>query len=260
LRNVKANFEVINSPLSEYAAMGFEFGHSLADPNKLTLWEAQYGDFVNGAQIMVDQFVVNSSFKWQRHSGLVLLLPHGFEGQGPEHSSARLERFLQACAQNNIQVCNLTTPVQYFHALRRQMARTIRMPLIIMTPKSLLRHPLVVSPLWQFQDGHFQEFLDETDEEIRARAKRVVLCSGKVYYDLIEARKKQKQSETAIVRVEQFYPFAKDQLAEILGAYKGMKELIWCQEGPANTEGWGFILHLHMREQKRIIQTALGEI
>jgi 2-oxoglutarate dehydrogenase E1 component len=288
LKDVKANFEVINSPLSEYAAMGFEFGHSLADPNKLTLWEAQYGDFVNGAQIMVDQFVVNSAFKWQRHSGLVLLLPHGFEGQGPEHSSARLERFLQACAQNNIQVCNLTTPAQYFHALRRQMARSIRLPLILMTPKSLLRHPSVVSPLWEFQDGHFREFIDEPDEAIRARAKRVVLCSGKIYYDLIEARKKQKESETAIVRVEQFYPLAREQLGEILGHYKGTKELIWCQEGPQNTEGYSFMmqkigtvpnvklalkyvgrapqasptdgyLHLHLREQKRIIQSALGE-
>lgn len=287
IKDVKADFEVVNSPLSEYAAMGFEFGHSLADPNKLTLWEAQYGDFVNGAQIMVDQFVTTSSFKWQRHSALVLLLPHGFEGQGPEHSSARLERFLQACAQNNIQVCNLTTPAQYFHALRRQLVRSIRLPLIIMTPKSLLRHPLVVSKLWEFQDGYFREFLDETEEDVKVRAKRVVLCSGKVYYDLLEARKKQKNSETAIVRVEQFYPFAKEQLAEILGSYKGMKELIWCQEGPQNTEGWSFMqqmfsqienvpplkyvgrapqasptdgyLHLHLREQKKIIQTALGE-
>lgn len=287
LSTEEADFEVINSPLSEYAAMGFEFGHSLANPNKLTLWEAQYGDFVNGAQIMIDQFVTTSAFKWQRHSGLVLLLPHGFEGQGPEHSSARLERFLQACAQNNIQVCNFTTPAQYFHALRRQMVRSIRLPLIVMTPKSLLRHPLVVSPLWEFQDGYFKEVLDETDDEIRARAKRVVLCSGKIYYDLLEARKKLKNSETALVRVEQFYPFAKEAFDTVLSGYKNMKELVWCQEGPQNTEGWSFMmqmmpqvesvklplqyvgrapqasptdgyLHLHVREQKRIIQAALG--
>jgi 2-oxoglutarate dehydrogenase E1 component len=288
LKDVRGDFEVVNSPLSEYAAMGFEFGHSLADPMKLTLWEAQYGDFVNGAQIMVDQFVTTSAFKWQRHSGLTLLLPHGFEGQGPEHSSARLERFLQACAQNNIQVVNLTTPAQYFHALRRQMLRPVRLPLVVMTPKSLLRHPLVISKIADFQDEQFHEFLDETESDIRARARRVVLCSGKVYYDLVEARKKQKHSETAIVRVEQFYPFAKDRLAEILGAYKGVKDLVWCQEGPQNTEGWGFMLqtlpsvpgvnlplryvgrppqasptdgylHLHLREQKKIIHAALGE-
>ncbi len=289
LKNVATDFEVVNSPLSEYAAMGFEFGHSLADPGKLTIWEAQYGDFFNGAQIMIDQFITTSSYKWQRHSGLVLLLPHGFEGQGPEHSSARLERFLQACAQNNIQVCNFTKPAQIFHALRRQVLRSIRLPLIIMSPKSLLRHPLVVSPLKDFSEGRFQEVLDEDDPSIvREKVSRVVLCSGKIFYELLETRQKNKVQDVALVRLEQFYPFPKDRLAEIFSQYTNLKEIVWCQEGPQNTEGWSFILqylptvpgmtlplkyvgrpaqasptdgylHLHVREQKRIIQAALEE-
>ncbi len=285
----ETGFEVINSLLSEYAALGFEFGQSLANPNKLSIWEAQFGDFVNGAQIIIDQFITSSAFKWHRYSGLVLLLPHGYEGQGPEHSSARLERFLQACAQNNIQVCNLTTPAQLFHALRRQVLRDFRLPLIIMSPKSLLRHPLVVSPLKEFHDGSFREIIDDADESLKEKAKRIVFCSGKIYYDLLEARRSAKTKDVALIRVEQFYPFPKDLWIKLLASYKNATQMIWCQEGPQNMEGWEFVMqnlppllgpqqiltyvgrsaqaspadsymHLHLKEQKRIVLTALGDL
>ncbi len=285
LSQAKADCEIVNSPLSEYAAMGFEFGESLAHPEKLIIWEAQFGDFVNGAQIIIDQFITSSAFKWQRYSGLVLLLPHGYEGQGPEHSSGRLERFLQACAQYNIQVCNLSTPAQYFHILRRQMTRDFRLPLIIMTPKSLLRNALSSSPLTDFENGVFQEIIDDLDPSLKNKAERIVLCSGKIYYDLLEAKEKTKK-EIPLIRVEQFYPFPIDQWIKILSSYTKAKEIVWCQEGPQNMEGWSFILQflspllkpdqkfiyvgrspqastadsymsLHLKEQKRIVQTAL---
>jgi len=265
--------------------LGFEYGYALANPNALVLWEAQFGDFVNGAQIIIDQFITSSAFKWQRYSGLVLLLPHGYEGQGPEHSSGRLERFLQACAQYNIQVCNLSTPAQYFHVLRRQMIRDFRLPLIIMTPKSLLRNTLSSSPLTDFENGVFQEIIDDTDPSLKNKAERIVLCSGKIYYDLLDAKEKSKK-EIPLIRVEQFYPFPIDQWIKILSSYTKAKEIVWCQEGPQNMEGWSFILQflspllnpdqkfiyvgrspqastadsymsLHLKEQKRIVQTAL---
>lgn len=252
------DFEVINSLLSEMAAMGFEVGQSWANPNKLTLWEAQFGDFVNGAQIIVDQFICSSAFKWQRYSGLVLLLPHGYEGQGPEHSSARIERFLQACAQNNIQVCNLTTPAQYFHALRRQMHRKFRLPLIIATPKSLLRHPMAVSPLDEFTKGCFQEIIDDDNHDLKKTAKRVILCSGKIYYDLIQMREKTRQN-VAIIRVEQFYPFAEEKLLTYLKSYVSLKEVVWCQEEPENMGGWWFMqMHLGPKMDKKIPFTYVG--
>ncbi len=292
LASEQSDFEVINSLLSEYAALGFEFGQSLSNPRKLTIWEAQFGDFGNGAQIIIDQFLTSSAFKWSRHSGLVLLLPHGYEGQGPEHSSARLERFLQACGQNNIQVCNLTTPAQIFHALRRQLKRDFRLPLIIMSPKSLLRHPLVASSWKDFSEGQFQELIDDTDPTLKEKAKRLVICSGKIYYELLEARKSSKNPDVALLRVEQFYPFPKEEWTRILNSYKSVQDIIWCQEGPQNMEGWSFIsqhltplivsqkpsakffyvgrqmqaspadgvLSVHVKEQKRIVATALGDL
>jgi len=183
-------FEVINSMLSEEAVLGFEYGYSLAEPNALVLWEAQFGDFANGAQVVIDQFITSGESKWQRNSGITLLLPHGYEGQGPEHSSARLERFLQACAENNIQVANLTTPAQLFHMLRRQMKREFKKPLIIMSPKSLLRHPGAISKLKDFTEGSFQEIIDDPIES--EKCDRLILCSGKVYYDLIDYREKNR--------------------------------------------------------------------
>lgn len=235
-----SSFTAINSALSELAVMGFEFGYSLADPKTLTIWEAQFGDFANGAQMMIDQFVSSSETKWRRYSGLVLLLPHGFEGQGPEHSSARLERFLQLSAQNNWSVCNLSTPSQIFHVLRRQMLRTVRKPLVIMTPKSLLRHPLAVSPVSELTKGEFKRVI--ADEAVKAKnAKRLVLCSGKVYYDLIAEREKLGNKSVAIARVEELYPFAEKEITEQLKAYKGA-DVVWVQEEPKNQGAWWYML------------------
>ena len=224
-------FCVYNSLLSEAAVLGFDYGYSLDYPEMLCLWEAQFGDFANGAQVIVDQFIAASESKWQRMSSIVLLLPHGYEGQGPEHSSARLERFLQLCAEDNLQVANLTTPAQFFHILRRQLKRDFRKPLIIMSPKSLLRHPTAVSRLGDFTGANFSEILD--DPSPPAKAERVILCSGKVYYELVEYREKQKPEPTAIVRVEQLYPLHRKRLAEIAKKYSGAK-LVWCQEEPEN--------------------------
>ena len=199
-------FTVWDSLLSEAAVLGFEFGYSLDLPDALVLWEAQFGDFVNGAQVIIDQFIACSTSKWQRDSGLVMLLPHGYEGQGPEHSSARLERFLQLCGEDNMQVCNPTTPAQYFHVLRRQMKRNFRKPLVLMTPKSLLRHKACVSPVPALVRGHFEEVLDDAAAD-PAQVRRVLLCSGKVYYDLLEKQAEKSSKEVAILRLEQFYPF-----------------------------------------------------
>ncbi len=235
------HFEVHDSPLSEYGVLGFEYGYASADPKTLVLWEAQFGDFANGAQIMIDQYVASSESKWLRANGLVMLLPHGYEGQGPEHSSARLERYLQLCAQDNIQVCNITTPANYFHVLRRQMHRPFRKPLIIMTPKSLLRHPLAKSQASDFiGDGHFMRILSDTAPSADQDTKRVVLCSGKVAYDLIEARDAAGLTDTQVIRIEQLYPFPGEPLAARLARMPKLEDVVWCQEEPKNNGSWFF--------------------
>ena len=235
-------FEVLDSPLSEYGVLGFEYGFAMAEPKTLVLWEAQFGDFANGAQIMIDQYIAAGEAKWLRANGLVMLLPHGYEGQGPEHSSARLERYLQLCAQDNLQVCNITTPANYFHALRRQMLRPFRKPLIIMTPKSLLRHKLAVSKTEDFLgDTHFMRILSDTNAPADKDVKRLVLCSGKVAYDLIEARNAAGDKNTAIVRIEQIYPFPGDALTKRIERMTNLENIVWAQEEPKNNGAWFFV-------------------
>jgi len=235
-------FEVLDSPLSEYGVLGFEYGYAMADPKSLVLWEAQFGDFANGAQIMIDQFIASGEAKWLRANGLVLLLPHGYEGQGPEHSSARLERFLQLCAGDNIQVCNISTPSNYFHVLRRQMLRPFRKPLIIMTPKSLLRHKLAVSQRSDFiGEAHFRRIMSDRTAPADADTKRVVLCSGKVGYDLMEARDAAGLTDTTVIRIEQLYPFPGDPLAVRLKRMPKLEDVVWAQEEPRNNGGWSFV-------------------
>jgi 2-oxoglutarate dehydrogenase E1 component len=236
----QAYFDVVDSPLAEASVLGFEYGYSSADPNTLVMWEAQFGDFANGAQVIVDQFITSAEAKWLRLSGLVMLLPHGWEGQGPEHSSARLERYLQLCAEHNIRVMNCSTPASYFHALRRQIISPHRKPLIIMTPKSLLRHKLAVSSLDEMGPlTNFKPVLDDLSVDKKA-VTRVVLCSGKVYYDLLQARDEQNLGHVALVRLEQLYPFPKVELREILSAYPGAR-VVWCQEEPQNMGAWFFL-------------------
>ncbi len=295
LANLSADqkrFEIMDSNLSEFGVLGFEYGYSLAAPNTLTIWEAQFGDFCNGAQIIIDQFISSGEMKWLRMSGLVMLLPHGFEGQGPEHSSARLERFLQMCAQDNMQVANCSTPANYYHILRRQMHAKFRKPLIMMTPKSLLRHKLCVSTLEEMAKAtHFIPVYDEAYGDIKPKdVKRVVLCSGKVYYDLVEAREAKGVKDVAILRLEQFYPFPHAELKKALKPY-AHAELVWCQEEPENMGAWFFLdrrlekvlvelkakhsrpvyagrpeaaspaagyLKIHNREQEALVSEALG--
>ena len=235
-------FEVYDSVLSEFGVLGFEYGFALADPKTLVMWEAQFGDFANGAQVIIDQFIAAGEVKWLRANGLVLLLPHGFEGQGPEHSSARLERFLQLCANDNIQVCNITSPANYFHVLRRQMLRPFRKPLIIMTPKSLLRHPLAKSSADKFTgESHFQRILSDPKAPPAESVKRLVLCSGKVVYDLMEKRDAERLDDVTIVRVEQIYPFPGEALATRLQGMSALDQVIWCQEEPKNNGAWFFV-------------------
>lgn len=234
----QGSLRVYNSALSEEAVLGFDYGYSLTRPNHLTIWEAQFGDFANGAQVMIDQFIVSAESKWGSLSPITLLLPHGYEGQGPEHSSARLERFLQSCAENNIQVCNLTTPAQLFHALRRQMKQVVKKPLVIMSPKSLLRHKSCVSTLEDFTKGSFQNILADT---VVAKAKRVIFCTGKVYYDLLAARDARQDKETAIIRIEQLYPLDENLLKKTFANYKGVSKVIWCQEEPKNMGAYTYI-------------------
>ena len=235
-------FEVLDSPLSEYGVLGFEYGFALADPKSLVIWEAQFGDFANGAQIIFDQYIASSETKWLRSNGLVCLLPHGYEGQGPEHSSARLERYLQLCAEGNIQVANITTPANYFHALRRQMLRPFRKPLIIMAPKSLLRHKAAVSKAEDFLgETHFKRILSDPNGSADANTKRLVLCSGKVFYDLTEARDAAGDQDTQIVRIEQIYPFATDALAKRIERMTNLEDVVWCQEEPRNNGAWFFV-------------------
>mgnify|MGYP000274207707 CR=1 FL=1 len=255
IKDGQARFEVMNSPLSEFGVLGFEYGYSLADPNTLTIWEAQFGDFANGAQVIYDQFISSGESKWLRMSGLVNLLPHGYEGQGPEHSSARLERYLQLCAEDNMQVVNCTTPANFFHALRRQVRRNFRKPLIVMAPKSLLRHKLVVSDIEEFTgESHFWRTLGEVDDLVPGEdVKRVVLCSGKVYYDLLEARRERGINDVAILRIEQLYPWPRDALTKRLSEYPNA-EVVWCQEEPANMGAWTFV----MRRLEYIIEEDSG--
>ncbi|MGA9996405.1 MAG: multifunctional oxoglutarate decarboxylase/oxoglutarate dehydrogenase thiamine pyrophosphate-binding subunit/dihydrolipoyllysine-residue succinyltransferase subunit, partial [Pyrinomonadaceae bacterium] len=240
-KNPFAVFEVFDSSLSEQGVLGFEYGYTVVAQNDLVLWEAQFGDFGNGAQVIIDQYIAASEDKWQQHSRLTMLLPHGYEGQGPEHSSGRLERYLQLCAENNLCVCNPTTPAQYFHLLRRQVKQEQARPLVVMTPKSLLRLPAAVSTLDQLTSGGFQPVIDDAEIQDRGRVERIVLCSGKVFYDLSDARKKAGEPRVAVVRMEQFYPFPETRLSELLKSYPNVKQLAWTQEEPRNMGGWTFV-------------------
>jgi 2-oxoglutarate dehydrogenase E1 component len=282
-------FLPINSLLSEEAVLGYEVGYSTAEPQTLVIWEAQFGDFANNAQMYVDQFLSSSEAKWQRYCGLVMLLPHGHDGQGPEHSSARLERYLQLCAEENMQVCMPSTPAQMFHMLRRQMLRPYRKPLIVMTPKNILRDPAASSELHEFTEGEFNCVLDEVDGLKPAEVKKIIFCSGKLYYEILHARREHKITNTAIVRIEQLYPFPLDEVQEIIKKYSGVRDIVWCQEEPRNQGAWFFIqakrnlpacitekhnlsyagrrysaspasgsLHIHRERQKDIIEDALS--
>ena len=280
-------FTIADSLLSEEAVLGFEYGYSTTMPDCLVIWEAQFGDFANGAQVVIDQFISSGEAKWNRLSGLTLFLPHGYEGQGPEHSSARLERFLQLCAEHNMQVCVPSTPAQMFHLLRRQMMRSLRKPLIVMTPKSLLRHRQSVSSLRDLSGGRFRRLIGETERLSRDRVKRIVFCCGKVYYDLVEKRRKDRLDSVAIVRIEELYPFPREQYARAVAAWPNATEIVWCQEEPQNQGAWYQIRHrlqeplearhellyagrrgaaapaagiyeLHVRRQRAVVSTALA--
>ncbi len=260
-----AKFDIYNSHLSEYGVLGFEYGYALANPMSLTIWEAQFGDFGNGAQIIIDQFITSAETKWQRSNGVVMLLPHGFEGQGPEHSSARIERFMEACADDNIQVANCTTPANFFHLLRRQLKREFRKPLVVFTPKSLLRSAQCVSKLEEFTKGKFMELIDDAYVK-PTDVKRVLLCSGKIYYDLLQKQQVDKRVDVAIVRVEQLYPTPVQQLEVIKAKYKKAKEFIWVQEEPENMGAWPYMLrkfrnsdlNLDIISRKESSSTATG--
>ncbi len=242
VRDKQGFFEVIDSPLSEFGVLGFEYGFAMDEPHALVLWEAQFGDFANGAQVIIDQFIAAGESKWLRMCGLVMLLPHGYEGQGPEHSSARMERFLQLCAEDNMQVANCTTPANYFHVLRRQLHRSFRKPLIVMTPKSLLRNKRTVSNIEDFgPDSRFQPVIAGDTGDDPATAKQVVMCSGKVYYDLLERRDKRGSSDVQFIRLEQLYPFPSDELADALSAFSRDCRLVWCQEESGNMGAWTFV-------------------
>jgi 2-oxoglutarate dehydrogenase E1 component len=289
IRERQPLFTVIDSLLSEEAVLGFEYGYAATSPDCLVIWEGQFGDFVNGAQVLIDQFISSGEAKWSRLNGITLFLPHGYEGQGPEHSSARPERFLQLCAENNMQVCVPSTPAQMFHMLRRQMLRPLRKPLIVMTPKSLLRHELSVSPLSELATGRFQRLIDEVDALEPAGVQRVVFCSGKVYFDLLRARRAEQRSNVALIRIEQLYPFPSDEYVRALARYPQQAEVVWCQEEPQNQGAWFQIRHrlqdlagehrpvyyagrpsasapatglikLHEVEQQRLVQAALNAV
>jgi 2-oxoglutarate dehydrogenase E1 component len=239
----KRAFTVADSLLSEEAVMGFEYGYSSTSPDCLCIWEAQFGDFANGAQVVIDQFISSGESKWNRLCGLTLFLPHGYEGQGPEHSSARLERFLQLCAEHNMQVCVPSTPAQMFHLLRRQMVRQVRKPLIVLTPKSLLRHPASVSTLDDLSHGGFRPVVGEVEPLPAEQIRRLVFCSGKVYFDLAETRRKEGLDRVAIVRIEELYPFPIEEYAKAVAHYPNANEIVWCQEEPQNQGAWYQIRH-----------------
>ena len=289
LSDAQPRCAIIDSLLSEEAVLGFEYGYSSTSPECLVIWEAQFGDFVNGAQVLIDQFISSGEAKWGRLCGLTLFLPHGYEGQGPEHSSARLERFLQLCAENNMQVCVPSTPAQMFHMLRRQALRPLRKPLIVMTPKSLLRHELSVSTLAELTGGGFATMIDEIDSLQPARVRRVVFCSGKVYFDLLQARRAASLDAVAIVRIEQLYPFPAQEYSAVLARYARASQLVWCQEEPQNQGAWFQIRHrlqelagdgrpvyyagrppaaapatgaarIHQAEQRQLVETALTAV
>jgi 2-oxoglutarate dehydrogenase E1 component len=244
-------FHIYNSLLSEFGVLGFEYGYAMSSPHALVIWEAQFGDFVNGAQVMIDQFISSAESKWQRMNGLVMLLPHGYEGQGPEHSSCKPERFLQLSAEYNMIVANPTTPANFFHLLRRQVTWPFRKPCVVLSPKSLLRHPAVISPVKEFTEGVFTEVID--DATVTAKeVKRVVLCTGKIYYDLLEVQQKRKNKDAAIVRVEQLHPFPEKQLNAVLKRYKGAK-LVWVQEEPANMGYSSYILRMMPKTEMEFV-------
>jgi 2-oxoglutarate dehydrogenase E1 component len=246
LKDSKGLFSIYNSLLSEYAVLGFEYGYAMANPHTLAIWEAQFGDFANGAQTMIDQFISSGESKWGKMNGMVMLLPHGYEGQGPEHSNARPERFLQLAAEYNMVVANITEPSNFFHLLRRQLAWEFRKPCIVMSPKSLLRHPKVFSPLEEFTKGGFREIIE--DKSVSAKdVKRVILCSGKIYYDLDEIREKEKIKDIAIIRIEQLHPLPKKQMIEVLKPYKNA-EIVWVQEEPENMGYWNYLLRMLYKE------------
>jgi 2-oxoglutarate dehydrogenase E1 component len=251
LDSKQADFMIYNSLLSEYGVLGFEFGYSMANPDALVIWEAQFGDFGNGAQVMIDQFISCSETKWQRMNGLVMLLPHGYEGQGPEHSSARLERFLQLSAEYNMVVANVTTPANIFHLLRRQLTWPFRKPLVVMSPKSMLRHPLCVSPMEEFTTGKFHEVIPDTYAKAD-KVKKVLLCSGKFYWELFQEQQEKKREDIAIIRIEQIHPFPTEQVEATLAQYKNAK-LFWVQEEPENMGSWAYLLRSFRSKAYEII-------
>jgi 2-oxoglutarate dehydrogenase E1 component len=282
-------FTVNNSILSEAAVLAFEYGYSSVRDDALVIWEAQFGDFANGAQVVIDNFIAAAGAKWGQQNGLTMFLPHGQEGQGPEHASARLERYLQLCAQENIQICQPTTPAQIFHLLRRQALRADRKPLIVMTPKSLLRHAEAVSSLEQLANGRYEEVLADAQPAANdAKIKRVIVCSGKIYFDLLEQRRAQKREDVAIIRMEQLYPFPAAALSQQLARYNNLRQLVWCQEEPRNQGAWKMIeedlrtvapdqvelsdscraaspstapgyMSLHLEQQAHVVKQAFGE-
>jgi 2-oxoglutarate dehydrogenase E1 component len=244
------DFVIIDSVLSEEAVLGFEYGYATAEPDELVVWEAQFGDFANGAQVVIDQFIASGEAKWGRLCGLVMMLPHGYEGQGPEHSSARLERYLQLCAEYNIQVCVPSTPAQMFHMLRRQMIRPLRKPLIIMSPKSMLRNKESVSSLADLADGSFQTVIPEAEKLDPKKVRRVVACSGKVYYDLLAYRREHQINDVAIIRIEQLYPFPHEDFQAEIERYPQAGDILWCQEEPGNQGAWHRIQHYLLRHKR----------
>jgi len=258
IKEGQADFEIIDSVLTEAAVVGFEYGYTTSEPNQLVIWEAQFGDFANGAQVVIDQFISSGEVKWGRICGLTLLLPHGYEGQGPEHSSARPERYLQLCAQHNMQVCVPSTPAQIYHLLRRQMVRDYRKPLIVMSPKSLLRHKEAVSTLEELAEGRFNTVIGDIDKLDPKKVKRVIVCSGKVYYELLAYRRAHKIDSIAILRLEQQYPFPHEDYRDQVGRYAQAKEVVWCQEEPQNQSAW-YRLRAYLRadiDDKKVLAYA----